>query len=453
MLSEQQPATLPETPTAPGDSESISGVSGGSGSGRPFKTLYARLGETSRQTSLLFSAQSGSLLFGFASSLLQARFMERAEMGRFAFCLSIIVIIGLSFEFGISSAGARVLALEREHAGERSALGALLLLTLIIGAIFALFIIAVAGPIDLIFHKDVRWILVATAGLAFFQPLQPFVEQCCQGLNQIRRLSAFHLLMSGTYLASMTALAFTGRLNAGTALAGYLTGIAIASVWTIIGLRPTLVGSGHFLKLTLKETRRFGLNLYVARVAGLLSSRADQLVIAYFIKEAAPLGMYAIVQKFANPIMMAGRSLATARFRSFARADAVSRRINRWNAVLLVGAAVVLVIAGPVAIKLFFPRYAEASWLLVPFAIASVFAGLFQPYNVFLASQGRGRELRNVVAVVSIASFAGLIVMVPRYGIGGAAWVASAVMALDYLLHLHYYRLFKQSLSKQAVIK
>jgi O-antigen/teichoic acid export membrane protein len=340
-----------------------------------------------------------------------------------------------------------VLALEGEREGERQALGAILLLTIILSSCFALFVAATAVPIDLIFHKDVRWLLISTAALAFFQPFQPVIEQSCQGLNQIRRLSMFQLMMSGTNVVALGGLIWLNRLTAGTALGAYLIGIGLATVWALVGLRPRFSGSWRFVRFTLAETRRWGLNLYLARIAGMASTRVDQLVIAYFIKETAPLAMYAVVQKFANPILMAGRSLALTRFRAFARASTVPKRIARWNTAVLLLAASGLILAGPPLIRFFFPRYAEATWLLLPFAIASLFTGLFQPYNIFLMSHGRGRELRNTVLIVGVMTLVTLFFAVPRFGIAGAAWTAAGAMALDCLLHLYYYREFKRSSS------
>ena len=86
----------------------------------------------------------------------------------------------------------------------------------------------------------------------------------------------------------------------------------------------------------------------------------------------------------------------------------------------------------------------------MPFALANLFAGLFQPYNIFLASHGRGAEVRNIAAAVALSSVVGLSLVVPRYGISGAAWTATVVMALDYVLHLYYYQRFRRSLAKKS---
>lgn len=407
-----------------------------------------RLGETTRQAGMLFSAQTGAMLAGFAVSLIQARWMEPAEMGRFAFCIAVVVITSLFFEFGVFSAGARVLALERDYDAQRQALGALVLMTAAISFTFSVFIAAAAVPVELFFNKDVRWLLMTTAALAFFQPFQFFIEQVCQGLNRIRLLSMFNLLVSVFYLLLLILFALAHRLSAGAALGAYLAGIALATLWAIARLRPSFHNISRYARLTISEARGYGLNLYLARITGIVSARSDQLVIAYFLPALAPLGIYAIVQKFGNPIAMLGRTVAITRFRAFASLARIPRLIIKWNVGLLIASSLALVLIGPLAIKIAFPKYIEGTPLLLPFAVMNLFIGLYQPYNCFLASHGRGAEIRNVVLVVTIASVGGLILSVPRFGIMGAAWTGAAAMALDYVLHLHYYQKFRRTLKR-----
>ncbi|HLG15351.1 MAG TPA: oligosaccharide flippase family protein [Blastocatellia bacterium] len=398
---------------------------------------------------MLFTAHSGATAMGFLASLVQANWMAPAEVGRFAFCLAIVMIGGLFFEFGVFSAGARVLALSKDDQRERQVLGALVLMGLAIGGAFALFIAAAAVPIDLIFKKDVRGMLLAASGFAFFQPLQWLVEQSCQGLNRVRRLSEFHLLRSAANLATLFALAVSGRLTSTSALVAYLTGLGIAATWTLAYLRPRFSGTRQYMRLTLRDTRSYGLNTYLARITGAVSARFDNLVIGYFA-EFAPLGLYSIAQRLSAPIVTISRAVAVSRYRAFSNLNRVPARITRWNAAVLLLSAAALVIGGPLVLKLAFPKYVDAAPLLIPLAIFGLFAGLFQPYNLFLASHGRGTELRNTAGVVSVASLAGLFLLVPRYGIAGAAWSGAMAMALDYLLHLYYYRQFRRTLTSES---
>jgi O-antigen/teichoic acid export membrane protein len=395
---------------------------------------------------MLFSAQTVSMAAGFLSSLVMARWMEPAELGRFTLCLTIVVLAGLFFEVGIFPSGSRVLALAENEESERRCLGALVLMAVCIGIALALFIAVAAVPIDLIFEADVRWVLITAAAFVFLQPFHQLVEQSCQGLNRIRTLSVFQVLMSSSNLTILTALALAGRLSAVSALISYLTAIAISSFWTLLRLKPKLDGLKPYTKLTLKEARAYGLNIYLSRITGSISTRFDNLVIAYFLVDLAPLGMYAIAQKLASPIATIARAVAISRFRAFTRLRRVPLRIARWNAVMLIVASASFALAGTFLLGALFPRYSEAAPLLVPFAAWNLFTGLFQPYNTFLASHGRGRELRNITAFVALASSLGMIIVVPRFGIMGAAWTAAAAMALDYVLTLYYYQSFRRTL-------
>jgi O-antigen/teichoic acid export membrane protein len=406
-----------------------------------------RLGETGKQTGMLFSAHTGSMFAGLLVSLIQGRWMEPSEMGRFTFCLSIIVIGGLFFEVGIFSAGSRLLALARDEDEERQTLGALTLMAGAISLAFAAFVAVAAVPIDLIFGKNVRWLLLAVAAFALFQPFQWLVEQSCQGLNRIRRLSLFQLVMSWSYLLLLVTLALVHRLTAATALVAYLTGVGVSAAWTISRLRPSFHHPARRIELILKEVRGYGLNIYLARITGMVSARFDHLIIAYFMTGLAPLGLYAIGQKLAGPITTVARTLAITRFRAFSALDRVPGRITRWNAIALITLATGLAVVGPLALKIAFPKYAGAAPLLLPFALTGLFTGLFQPYNMFLASHGRGAELRNIAIATTVTSLAGLLVTVPRYGVIGAAWAVAGAMALDYALYLYYYLRFRRELN------
>jgi O-antigen/teichoic acid export membrane protein len=401
------------------------------------------VGETARQAGLLFSAHTFSTLLGLLITIILGRWMEPEEMGRFQFCLSFIIISGLFFEAGIFSAGARLLALVQGESEERRAVGALLALTAILSGAFALFLVAVAVPAELIFEKEVRWLFFAAAAPAFFYPFQQLIEHTCQGLNRISLLSAFQILSAGAYLLILFPLALTNRLVAGSALAAYFGGLAVATAFVIFRLKPDFSAVAKFVKLTLKEVRSYGLNVYVARVTGIITAKADHLAIAYYIPATAPLGIYSIAQKFTQPIVVLSRSVALSRFRAFSKLSKVPRAISGWNALLLIISGAGLVVLGPIAIELLFPKYVDAAPLLIPLVIMQIFIGLLQPYMYFLASHGRGVELRNTQLIVSSASVVGLLFSVPRFGIMGAAWTGASAMLLDYALLLYYYSRFK----------
>src|SRR5262249_740354 len=368
------------------------------------------------------------------------------------FWLTLIVVSGLLFEFGLFPAGGRVLALLSGRDSEKQALGAFLLLAAADGIMFSLFIALVAFPADWVFKQDVRWLLIGAAAAAFFLPGQRLVEESCQGLNRIRLLSEYRLTTAGLQLVSMAVLGVTHRLTAGSALLAYLLAMGPSAAITIARLGIKFSGSSGFIKPIMSQIRMYGLNAYIAAMTGTASARLDNLVIAYLIG-AEPLGLYFSAQRFCAPLSTMARALAITRFRAFARLLEVPRRIVNWNSAAMLAGALLLALGGPLAIRLFFPRYAAAAPLFLPFAVLNLFLGLFQPYNMFLASHGRGGELRNIAAAVTVGTVLVLFLCVPAYGVVGAAWAGAIAMLLDYLLHLYYYGKLKAELERAGVLQ
>lgn len=408
-----------------------------------------RLGEIPRQAGMLFSANTSSMVASFLATVVHVRYLEPVDRGRFVFAQTIIAIAGLFLEVGIFPAGARLLAIARERDYERRTLGALVLLGVLLGVILAIFTAAAAYPIDFIFKTDVHWMLIVSAAFAFFLPFQSLVQESGQGLNKIHLLSAFQFSTAALNLLAQFGLAVSGMLSPQSALIAYLASIGIASLWAIARLRPSFTNRSQHIREVLKEVRSYGFNVYLARITGTVSTRMDNLIIPYFLTDLSLLALYDFAQRISTPIMTLSRSLAITRYRAFASLTRVPQRIAKWNTGLLIAASIALVAIGPFALEWLFPKYKDAAPLLIPFATWALFGGLFQPYHMFLASHGRGREIRNIAIIITVADIAGLLLVVPRWGIMGAAWVAAASFVLDYALTLYYYDKFRRTLNTQ----
>lgn len=414
--------------------------------GRTNPASRFKLGEIPRQAGMLFSANTSSMVASFLATVVHVHYLEPVDRGRFVFAQTIIAIAGLFLEVGIFPAGARLLALARDRADERQTLGALVLLGVLLGSTLAIFTAAAAYPIDLIFQTDVRWMLVTAAAFAFFLPFQSLIQESGQGLNKIRLLSAFQFSTAILNLLAQLALAIAGILSPQSALIAYLSSIGVASVGAIVQLKPSFSDKSQHIRAVLKEVRSYGFNVYLARITGTVSTRIDNLIIPYFLTDLSLLALYDFAQRISTPIMTLSRSLAITRYRAFASLTRVPERIGKWNAGLLIVASISLVAAGPFALGLLFPKYSDAAPLLLPFAVWALFGGLFQPYHMFLASHGRGVEIRNIAIMITVADIVGLLLVVPRWGIMGAAWVAAASFLLDYVLTLYYYDKFRRTL-------
>jgi|GEM_PF-507852 len=414
--------------------------------------------ETSRQTGLLYGAQLTGTALNALVHIILANWMGEAGYGIFSFCLvSVIQFIGYFFEFGAFSAGARLLAVQKDREEERRVFGALLVTGLLIGACLAAFIALFSLFGGVIFkHSQVpwsqaRWILLIASGLSLAVPLQLLIELSCQGTN---RISLFSFFQASLPAWGLLAIGFAMRFHALTplpALLAYLSGILLACLAIIRILRPSVKNLGANVRMILSETRKYGWDIYIGRVTTMVSSRLDGLLIPYFAGTVA-FGSYAVAQRISQPILGLARSIAISRFRTFANVRSISPKIINWNLFLLASMSIGFVFIGPYAIRLLLPGKFEAAIpLILPFAMINFFNGLFQPYNSFLYAHGRGSELRNISVIVGATSLVGNLIFIPRYGIRGAAWVGVIAMSIDYLFHLHSYRKVKRRLGDRPL--
>lgn len=414
------------------------------------KPWIARLGtEAGRQTTLLYGAQMASTGLNFVLVTVLAKVLGHRGYGVYALCYSsIIVLFGSLFDFGLFPSGARLLATADGRVRERRLLGALLLASLVVGTLLAVGVVLVAPLVDRYRPGEtpVAWMLAAAAPFALAVPLLLMLEFACQGTNRIGALALLRVAQPLVGLSLVGLLFATAKLSAWTAVVASLAaGLAAAGIVTAL-LRPAFGGVLAEAGEIARETRAYGFQMYLGRCVGLASSRLDVLLIPFLIGDVA-FGIYSVAQRVSEPVVTLARSIAMTRFKAFAGRTHVSAYIVRWNAALMAVAVAGLATVGRLAVDLILgPRWQPVKDLLLPFALAALFAGLMQPYNVFLGAHGRGRELRNISLLLGLVNIAGLFAVVRPYGLLGAATWAVAAMAFSFVLNLYYYRRVRKEL-------
>jgi O-antigen/teichoic acid export membrane protein len=414
----------------------------------PLRALALVRNEASRQTAVLYGAQLLSMALNFVFLVIVAKAMSQEDYGVYSFCVaSVLMFLSYLFEFGVFSAGARLLAIAADRDEERRLLGTLCVAGLGIGLLFAA-VIALAGPLVDLFlrgsgHMDapVAGTLLAAAPLAAALPLQQLADNACQGTNRIGALATLRLANPVASIAIVLALLTSlDHLSPLPAVVAFLGGQLAAAVLVLALLRPSFdVGRADVARLA-AAVREFGLDLYTGRVVGMMSTRLDQILIPFFVGPRR-WGAYSIAQRVSEPVSNIARTLATTRFKAFANAREVPIGLVHWNMAIVSAAATALAGVGPFVFVLIFPnKYRNALPLLFPFALAMLFAGLLQPYNMFLTAHGRGRSLRNISLALGAVNLVGLPAFAYRYGLAGAAWFAVVAMVFNFALHLYYYR-------------
>lgn len=176
-------------------------------------------------------------------------------------------------------------------------------------------------------------------------------------------------------------------------------------------------------------TRRlldFGLRFYGVDILGGLSGYVDQAVIV-FLLDPASVGAYAVALSLSRVLSVAQGAVATVLFPSVAGKDKtnvveVVARVTRVmcvvNAVLAAGVAV----AGPTLLLLLYGARFNAAVtpfliLLVEAVVTSAARTLAQAFT----SSGRPGAVTTIELVGVVASIGAMLVLVPLFGINGAA--------------------------------
>lgn len=252
------------------------------------------------------------------------------------------------------------------------------------------------------------------------------------GLNRVAQYAAVNLAQVLVTLALQSGIAIAVGLTATSALGcwAFGTGAALVIVAFLVGSRTSFWPRVNFE--ILRSYLSYGIKGYIANVMTLLNYRLDSLIVNGLIG-VAQLGIYSIAVAMAELLWYAANSISLVMFPhvsglSREEANRVTPIVTRNTLFLtFIGAAgmfvlgrwVILFVLGPAMLPAVTPL-----WLLLPGivtlsagkVIASYLSGIGKPiWATYISGT-------NVVLTIALD-----LLLIPRYGIAGAA-VASSIV-------------------------
>jgi O-antigen/teichoic acid export membrane protein len=396
-----------------------------------------------RQTSLLFSSDFLATLLAILTGILNTRVLGKAGYGDTAFVYAVLNISGLIFNFGIFNAGSRCLArVGANLQKEREIVGTLLLATFFLLIGYAALIFSFSFYLDAIFDSHVNQIFKYIFIFAAAYPLEQLLDQLCQGTNQIRRMAFFKIFPRAAYLIAAFGLIRFSELTLLRAILLNLGFIFLAATITLARFRPSF---NHFqanLHEIIGETRSYGFHVYLGRISSLATYDSTKLLISYFGNNTTT-GFYNLAMLLTSPMIMLSRALSISLFKDFLPKRNVPEQVTKFNLGWLIFGSSFLMLFGRFIIRLLYgTEFLPAYPLLLILALATLFRGLIQPYNLFLGAKGCGRQLRNTAFILAAAILLCNLALIPFFGATGAALASLAALGLNYFVHLFYYRKF-----------
>lgn len=398
---------------------------------------------TSRQSGLLFGAQLFNAVLGVGITIANTRLLSVDDFGIFSFVTSTVLFIGWFFDFGIFSAGSRLMAVvpdSPDRKNERPLAGALILLAAIVSVLFALCIILTSLFIDRIFPNHIGELLFLLAPLLMLFPFQGMLLLLFRGSNEIGKLAFHTVLPRVLYCCGVGIAVAVGGFTLWTSLLLNFGTLTAAVLIVAAITRPVFKGVGAQIRQILRVTREYGIHLYSGTLVDILTTGSDKLVIS-FVLGATSVGFYSVAQTIVMPISMLSRSIGASAFKRFASLDRIPRNIAFTNSVWIVGLAVIILAGNQWLIRIVFSeKYDVVSGIVPVLAISMVFNGWNQIYHSYFSARGLGITMRNISISTSAVNVVADIALIPLIGMMGAAIADLMTCVFDYGLNRYYYR-------------
>lgn len=363
----------------------------------------------------------------------------RGEYGLATLCVTIVVALG---SLGLGAAAAYHAA--RGTWPRPLAFGNATLLGLLLGLILS------AGGACVVLVGGVTFRGVPKTDLALALVAVPFVlavanvQSVYQGFRSFRQ---FNLITLGQAAMPLPLIGLAILLGGGVRAAIVAT-VAAGMLLFVPVVTHAQRSGGLAWRLKVPYVRAlvsYGLRTHPGNVLAFLGYRLDVFLVDAF-KGAAAVGLYGAGVVIAEGLWMPSQAVSTALFPTIAAEPNESARrsitplVTRntlWLTAIL--AAILFLVAGPVVNLLYSSRFTDSASVVRVLVPGIVLFGAARVVGNDIA--GRGRPLVNsAVAAVSVVCNVVLnVLLIPRYGIEGAAWASTASYSVVFVATVAVY--------------
>lgn len=284
---------------------------------------------------------------------------------------------------------------------------------------------------NLLIITAVAWLFTSNVFSACMEGLQCFAisSRIYIGCQMLRSIGTVVLLYRGF---GITALGMNLLINQAIGMAAAYLGVR--SVF------PQLRFSFHYVdRETFRELFDYGLHSFLGNIASQILEQSGGILIGIF-RNATAFGFFSLpsrMMQYAGDVICRGAAVTasnTAELAAKGRTQAVFRLgiySNRYCFLLFAPLALFLLVYGHELIGLYVGRVfqIESAPLLPILVVPTAFAiaGQYNSSNI-LFGLARHQKYARALMIQAVLYVAGLIIVVPKYGILGAAWISGVLM-------------------------
>lgn len=320
---------------------------------------------------------------------------------------------------------------------------------------FALSILGLAIGAAVLWWRAEQWFPGVSPKLLWFSLtifpisfLLGFVSSIFQGLQQFRIFNVVLLAQPIITLTIITILLLFGSSDIVWLLASYLLGLTITLLISLYFLQPFLKQTeGCEIEKNYSLTAlNYGYKAHLGNILAFINYKADIFLVNFFVGSAGA-GVYVIAVLLVERLWMFSQAVGTVllpRLSELSKDEAkrklITPLISRWIFFLtLLGSVTLAVVARPVIELVFGADYLTALmplWVLLPGVVAMSVVRILAND---LAARGRPELNMYITVPAVIVNLVGNILLIPEYGLVGAAAATSLCYITIFVLLIYMY--------------
>ncbi len=397
-------------------------------------------------------------IFSFGTMLVISHVLTVSDLGYYSFGTALAFVGLYACGFGLDMGLWRYISAyfaKRDFRKLRGAFFSSILISLPVSIIFSILLIFFAEPIsNLVFSNgDFAFPLKMFALTIPLLLLARIFNAATQGF-QIMRYAVYRDIIEQGLRFFLTAGLFLLGLKLGGALWANLIAIAVVTVISLYFLEKVypMVTSKEKIQMRIRETIKFSAPMGMSQVLAYLLLYMDTILLGYY-GTAHQVGLYSVAVR----IIIIAATVQVAFSTMFAPviSELITRsrhgelaelytKVTRWTIMLSLPVFLPLMIFPSYMLKVFGTQFTVVSGSLIILAVGQMINVLTGPVGVMIIMSGRsGLELFNNL-LSWIISLVICVILIPRWGIPGAAIAnASAAASVNILRALEVYWLMK----------
>ena len=271
-----------------------------------------------------------------------------------------------------------------------------------------------------------------------------------QGLQEFKQFNIVLLLQPILNLVVISLLIFFGYKNLFYILCSYFFSLVITQLIAYRLLRSLLEQrNGPKLDNYAKKLVNYGYKAHLSNILAFVNYRADMLLLSFFIGPAA-VGIYTVAVNITEQLWLLSSAISTVLLPRLSqlstdedKRNLLTPLIARWVLWLTLIASLVLVALGSYIIQLIFGSDFKEAYSAMVLLIPGITVGACSRVLANdMASRGRPELNLATSWIAVIINIIGNIILIPRFGIQGAAAATSFAYTINFIMRLAMHNYF-----------